>query len=154
MLDRKTHYTTENSDQTEQIGHAVADALLSAGNKSAFVALFGDMGAGKTAFARGFTARLSPAAAVRSPTYTIVNEYRGGILPVFHFDMYRVTDEEDLFSTGFWDYLAMDGYCICEWSENISYALPASYIKVVISKMPDCENHRIITTEPVSQSIS
>lgn len=149
MLNKKTHHTTKNVEQTEQIGYALADSLLSDGRKRTFVALFGDMGVGKTAFSRGFTARISPAAAVRSPTYTIVNEYHGGIFPVFHFDMYRITDEDDLYSTGYWEYLAKDGYCLCEWSENIPYALPEAYIKVVISKSPDNTENRIITIEPV-----
>lgn len=145
MFDKETEFKTDNAEQTERIGYMLADFLISSGEKKAFVAMYGGMGAGKTAFARGFVSRISPVAAVRSPTYTIVNEYRGGVVPVFHFDMYRIQDEDDLYSTGFWEYLDQDGFCLCEWSENIPYALPERYIKVEISRGSGSSDERKIT---------
>ena len=121
------------TEETEQIGRALAEELLQSGKKSAFIALYGDLGVGKTAFTRGFVSAICPAARVKSPTYTVVNEYRGGILPVFHFDMYRIDGEDDLYSTGFYDYLD-SGYLLSEWSENIPFALPKERIAVTIEK--------------------
>lgn len=121
------------TEETEQIGRALAEELLQSGKKSAFIALYGDLGVGKTAFTRGFVSAICPTARVKSPTYTVVNEYRGGILPVFHFDMYRIDGEDDLYSTGFYDYLD-SGYLLSEWSENIPFALPKEHIAVTIEK--------------------
>lgn len=148
MIQEKMQFVTESAEETEKVGFSLADSLLSAGARRAFVALFGELGAGKTAFCRGFAARVAPAAAVRSPTYTIVNEYRGGAVPVFHFDMYRIADEDELYATGYWDFLAQEGFCLCEWSENIPYALPDCSIKVMIAKIPDDAGKRLITVEP------
>ncbi len=128
------------TEETEQIGRALAEELLAAGKKSAFIALYGDLGVGKTAFTRGFVSVICPAR-VKSPTYTVVNEYRGGVIPVFHFDMYRIDGEDDLYSTGFYDYLE-SGYLLAEWSENIPFALPPSRIAVTIEKT-DVEARRI-----------
>ena len=132
---------SKGTEETEGIGRALAEELLQAGKKSAFVALYGDLGVGKTAFTRGFVSAICPAARVKSPTYTVVNEYRGGILPVFHFDMYRIDGEDDLYSTGFYDYLEC-GYLLSEWSENIPFALPRERIAVTIEKT-DVEERRI-----------
>ena len=121
------------TEETEQIGRALAEELLQSGKKSAFIALYGDLGVGKTAFTRGFVSAICPTARVKSPTYTVVHEYRGGILPVFHFDMYRIDGEDDLYSTGFYDYLD-SGYLLSEWSENIPFALPKEHIAVTIEK--------------------
>ena len=104
------------------------------------------MGVGKTAFTRGFASALS-LCGVRSPTYTIVNEYRNGRLPVFHFDMYRIEDEDDLTSIGFYDYLEKDGYCICEWSENIISEIPSDAISVTIKKTQKADEEREIIIE-------
>ena len=98
-----------------------------------FIALYGDLGVGKTAFVRGFT-RVFSAARVKSPTFALVNEYRGEKLSVFHFDMYRITDEDELYSIGFYDYHDRDGICLVEWSENIPFALPDAYLRVEITK--------------------
>ena len=119
--------------ETEAVGEALAARILS-GELPPFVALYGDLGVGKTAFVRGFVRLISPAATVRSPTFALVNEYRKGSLPVFHFDMYRIEDEDDLYSIGFEDYLEKEGICLVEWSENIPYALPAHYLRVEIVK--------------------
>ncbi|MBQ2719455.1 MAG: tRNA (adenosine(37)-N6)-threonylcarbamoyltransferase complex ATPase subunit type 1 TsaE, partial [Clostridia bacterium] len=82
-------YTTRSAEETEALGREIGRRLLASGRRHLFLALFGEMGVGKTAFCRGIAAAVAPGAAVRSPTYTVVNEYRGGALPVFHFDMYR-----------------------------------------------------------------
>ena len=113
-----------------------------------FVALYGDLGVGKTAFVRGFASVICPGAAVRSPTFSLVYEHRGKPFDLFHFDMYRIEDEDDLYSIGFDDYLERNGVCLVEWSENIPYALPPHHIAVTIEKddltTPD---HRVITIE-------
>ena len=132
MLGKKI-LSSATTEETEQIGRALAEELLQSGKKSAFIALYGDLGVGKTAFTRGFVSAICPAARGKSPTYTVANEYRGGILPVFHFDMYRIDGEDDLYSTGFYDYLD-SGYLLSEWSENIPFALPKERIAVTIEK--------------------
>lgn len=100
-----------------------------------FVALYGDLGVGKTAFTRGFASIISPDSLVRSPTFTLVNEYRNKTTKksLFHFDMYRIDSEDDLYSMGFDDYPDR-GICIAEWCEKIPYALPLHYLRVTITK--------------------
>ena len=127
------HYTSSPAE-TESVGMALAKNILADEARPDFVALYGDLGVGKTAFVRGFTSVLSPAAHVKSPTFALVNEYRGQELSVFHFDMYRITDEDELFSIGFYDYLDRRGVCLVEWSENIPFALPERYLRVEIVK--------------------
>lgn len=135
MTDSLFSLVTESPEETEAVGAELAKKLISEENDlPTFIALYGDLGSGKTAFVRGFTSVIAPKIAVRSPTFTIVNEYRGGKLPVFHFDMYRISDEDDLYSIGFYDYLSA-GICLCEWSENIEFALPEDYIRLEISRV-------------------
>ena len=112
-------YISVSPEQTEEIGARVAREILEKkqGEKS-LVCLFGGLGAGKTVFVRGFAAVLSPGSRVKSPTYTLVNEYRKGPVPLFHFDLYRAESEADLQSLGAEDYLRA-GHCIVEWSENL-----------------------------------
>ena len=141
--------TTEYSnsaENTEKYGMILAKTMLSDISLPHFIALYGDLGAGKTAFVRGFVSVIAPNAKVKSPTFALVREYLGKNLNVFHFDMYRITDEDDLYSTGFYDYFNRKGIIITEWSENIPYALPDKYIKVTIDKTEN-ENERIITTK-------
>ncbi len=133
--------TTFCADETELVGAEIAKYVLENGEK--FVALYGDLGAGKTAFTRGFASVIVPDADVCSPTYTIVNEY-DGTPSLFHFDMYRIEDEDALESIGFYDYFGR-GIIITEWSENIPFALPERYVRVTIEKMGDDE--RKITAE-------
>lgn len=140
-------YTTASAAATEAVGRALALRLRAAGKAAAFVALFGDLGVGKTAFVRGFVSALVPDARVKSPTYTIVNEYRGGDVPVFHFDVYRIEGEDDLYSTGYYDYLDT-GYLLCEWSEKIPFALPDDRITVEIEKTDSADGRRITVTLP------
>ncbi len=139
-------FLTKSTEETESLGRRLSNFLLEKGKRSAFVALYGEMGVGKTAFTRGFASSLS-LCGVRSPTYTIVNEYRNGKIPVFHFDMYRIEDEDDLTSIGFYDYLAKDGYCICEWSENIISEIPSDAISVTIKKTSKSDEEREIIIE-------
>ena len=144
-------YTTASAAATEAVGRALALRLRAAGKAAAFVALFGDLGVGKTAFVRGFVSALVPDARVKSPTYTIVNEYRGGDVPVFHFDVYRIEGEDDLYSTGYYDYLDA-GYLLCEWSEKIPFALPGDRITVRIEKTDGADGRRITLTLPEGAS--
>ena len=125
--------TTLSPTETEEIGKNLAEMILGDASLPRFVALYGDLGVGKTAFVRGFTSAVAPNASVKSPTFTLVNEYKGGKIPVFHFDMYRIQDEDSLYSIGFYDYLDR-GICMTEWTENIEFALPEEFIKVTIIK--------------------
>lgn len=129
---------TLSSTETEDVGKKLAEMILNDSSLPRFVALYGDLGVGKTAFVRGFTSAVAPSASVKSPTFTLVNEYKGGKIPVFHFDMYRIEDEDSLYSIGFYDYLDR-GVCLTEWTENIEFALPEEFVKVTITKN-DMEN--------------
>ena len=140
-------YTTASAAATEAVGRGLALRLRAAGKAAAFVALFGALGVGKTAFVRGFVSALVPDARVKSPTYTIVNEYRGGDVPVFHFDVYRIEGEDALYSTAYYDYLDT-GYLLCEWSEKIPFALPDDRITVEIEKTDSADGRRITVTLP------
>ena len=125
---------TCSPEQTEELGKELASAMLADSFLPRFVALYGDLGVGKTAFVRGFTSAIAPTARVKSPTFALVNEYKGEKCSVFHFDMYRIEDEDDLYSIGFYDYFERNGICLTEWSENIEYALPEAYIRANIRK--------------------
>ena len=133
---------TNSPEQTESCGKELAKSLDQRGIKRAFIALRGEMGVGKTAFTRGFASYFG-IECVKSPTYTIVNEYRGKSR-IFHFDMYRITDGDDLYSTGYDEYIESDGYSIVEWSENIDDFIPEGAIFVSISRSGDNENGRTI----------
>ena len=129
-------YTT-SPEQTESVGAELARRLEERGIKRAFIAMRGEMGVGKTAFTRGFASHFG-IRSVKSPTYTIVNEYRGRSR-IYHFDMYRIESEDDLYSTGYEDYVRGDGYVIAEWSENVEELLPEDAIFVTISRTDeDC----------------
>ena len=112
-------YITNSPSETEAIGAALGK-ILPAGT---VIAYRGDLGAGKTAFTRGLARGLGYTDMVTSPTYTIVNEYLGGRLPLFHFDMYRLRSSDDLWDIGWEDYLDRKGICAVEWSENVADAL-------------------------------
>lgn len=124
---------TNSANETEAVGASLANLMASDATLPPFVALFGDLGVGKTAFVRGFASVFCEKIAVRSPTFALVNEYRGK-KTLFHFDMYRIESEDDLYSIGFDDYLARDGIALVEWSENIEFALPPHRIEVKIEK--------------------
>ena len=109
------------------------------------IAYFGDLGAGKTALTRGIAQGLGVTDLVTSPTYTIVNEYLTGCIPLFHFDMYRLGSSDELFDIGWDDYLARGGVCAVEWSERVSDALPEDTIFVDIARTDEHEDWRTIT---------
>ena len=123
-------YTTASPAQTEAIGAALGK-ILPAGT---VIAYRGDLGAGKTAFTRGLARGLGCTDLVTSPTYTIVNEYLGGRLPLFHFDMYRLRSSDDLFDIGWDDYLDRGGVCAVEWSENVDDAMEGA-VYITIEKL-------------------
>ena len=133
-------FITYSPEETEAIGEKLAQQL----NPGTILAYRGDLGAGKTAFTRGLARGLGFREQVTSPTYTIVNEYLGGRLPLFHFDMYRLHSSDDLFDIGWDDYLERGGICAVEWSENVEDALEDP-ITVTIEKLG--ESSRRITIE-------
>ena len=133
-------YTTNSPTQTEAIGAALGKII----EPGTVIAYRGDLGAGKTAFTRGLAKGLGCTEIVTSPTYTIVNEYLGGRIPLFHFDMYRLGSSDDLFDIGWEDYLDRDGVCAVEWSENVDDAMEEA-IYITIEKLG--EDSRRITIE-------
>ena len=134
---------THSTAETETLGVRLAK-IIQCREEPVFVAMYGDLGAGKTVFVRGLTSVLSPGSRVKSPTYTIVNEYRKGNRPLFHFDLYRIGDTSELDGFGFEEYVA-NGDCIAEWSEHIGDYLPEGAVTVKIEKMGD-EERRITVT--------
>ena len=124
---------TRSPEETEAFGHRVGELIAASGTRP-FVAMYGDLGAGKTVFVRGLASALSPGSRVKSPTYTLVNEYRRGPVPFFHFDLYRLGSEEELGGFGFEDYLG-EGICAAEWSERLGSALPPDAVTVRIEKL-------------------
>lgn len=125
-------FLTNSPEETEALGERLAKVL----RPGTVLAYRGDLGAGKTAFTRGLARGLGYKEAVTSPTYTIVNEYLGGRLPLFHFDMYRLHSDDDLWDIGWEDYLDRNGVCAVEWSENVPEAM-ADALTVNIEKLGD-----------------
>ena len=138
-------FVTHSREETEALGARLASALP----EGRVVAFTGDLGAGKTAFTRGLARGLGCMGRVTSPTFTIVNEYEGTGLPLFHFDMYRLEGPEDLFGIGWEDYLDRGGVCAVEWSERVEEALPEDAVTVTIARCSEDENWRVITLEGV-----
>lgn len=139
-METKKEYKSFCESDTESLGAEFAKELKSGD----FIAFFGDLGSGKTAFVRGVASILCPSSHVSSPTYAIVNEYRGKV-PIFHFDLYRILDDDSLYSTGFYDYFDRGGIIFTEWSENIPFALPKERYDITFQKVGD--GQRIITIE-------
>ena len=137
-------FLTHSREETEARGARLARAL--AGGR--VVAFTGDLGAGKTAFVSGMARELGVEERVTSPTFTIVNEYEGGRLPLFHFDMYRLDSADELFHIGWEDYLARGGVCAVEWSENVAGAIEPDAVRVSIVR-GDGDDDRRITIEGV-----
>ena len=127
-------YRTQCEEETEKAAREFAPRLK-AGD---FLAFYGDLGSGKTAFIRGLAEVFCKGARVSSPTYAIVNEYRGNP-PIFHFDLYRVPDEDSLYATGFYDYFDRGGLMACEWCENIPQALPSERYEIRFEKVGESE---------------
>lgn len=124
---------TNSVEETENAGAALAAKLPD----GAVVALYGGLGVGKTAFVRGLARGMGIADGVSSPTFTIVNEYAGAGRELFHFDMYRLQSGDELFDIGWEDYLARDGVCAVEWSENVEEALDGGEVIVSIEPLSD-----------------
>ena len=135
-------HVTNSPEETEALGEMLAGRL----EPGTVIAFTGDLGAGKTAFVRGLARGLGIAERVTSPTFTIVNEYEGGRLPLFHFDMYRLGSADELFDIGWEDYLARGGVCAVEWSENIADALEEGCLRVDIRR-GERDDQRRITIE-------
>ena len=125
---------THSEAETEALGERLAKCI----HAGAVVALYGDLGAGKTAFVRGMARGLDITEQVSSPTFTIVNEYPGDPA-LFHFDMYRLKNAEELYGIGWEDYLDRNGVCVTEWSERIEEALPEDAVRVRIQRRSDTE---------------
>ena len=131
-------YISSSPEKTEEFAFYLAETLTG----GEVIAFSGDLGAGKTCFTRGLARGLGYSGSVTSPTFALVNEYIGGKYPLYHFDMYRISSWDDLYSTGFFDYLD-NGIIAAEWSENIAAVLPENTIFVNIEKID--ENTRKIT---------
>ena len=137
---------SHSPEDTEDIGARLAEQL----EPGAVVAFTGDLGAGKTAFTRGLARGLGIPDRITSPTFTIVNEYEGGRLPLFHFDMYRLGSADELFDIGWEDYLRRGGVCAVGWSENIADALEEDAVRVDIRRGAS-DQERVITIAGVSK---
>ena len=140
----KKEFHTKNVEETEKIGAELARGIDPA--TPVFIAMYGDLGVGKTAFVRGVASVLAPTARVKSPTYTIVNKYEGSVLPLYHMDVYRISDEDELYSIGFDDYVR-EAICVVEWSENIPDSVPCDALRVTIEKEGENFEMRKITVE-------
>ncbi len=134
---------TNSPEQTEAVGQKLAQVL----SPGTVIAYRGDLGAGKTAFTRGLARGLGVTEIVTSPTYTIVNEYLGGRMPLFHFDMYRLGSSEELFDIGWEDYLDRNGVCAVEWSENVMDALDDPMM-ITISRLGETQRKIVIEGGP------
>ena len=131
----KREVITQSYEETQSVAAAFAEELK-AGDTVAF---FGDLGAGKTAFAGGVARGLGIMGPVASPTFTLVQEYRGGRLPLYHFDVYRLGGPDGLEDIGFYEYIDGDGVCLIEWSELIESELPQDCYRVTITRISDTE---------------
>ncbi len=136
-------FITNSAEESERLGERIASKLKG----TEVIALFGGLGMGKTAITRGLARGLGADDVVSSPTFALVNEYSGRV-PVYHFDMYRVASWDDLYSTGFFDYLDT-GVLVIEWSENIEGALPENALRITISRGEN-DNQRIFDIEGVT----
>lgn len=126
-------FISKSPSDTENIGKSLGEKITS----GTVIAFRGGLGMGKTCFTRGLAKGLSSTDTVTSPTFALINEYLSGRLPLYHFDMYRISSWEDLYSTGFFDYIAQGGVLACEWSENIENALPEDTIFVEFKRIDD-----------------
>lgn len=134
-------FISDSPQKTQKIASSLAETL----NGGEVIAFYGDLGMGKTCFVTGLAEGLGFSGEVSSPTFAIINEYLGGRLNLYHFDMYRVTGWDDLYSTGYFEYMESGGVLAVEWSENIESALPDNTIRVTIKRMD--ENTRKITID-------
>ncbi len=143
-------YNVDSTEQTETVGRELAERLERS-SRCTFIAMRGEMGVGKTAFTRGFASYFG-IKGVKSPTYTVVNEYHG-TKNIYHFDFYRLADADDLYSIGYDDIIERRGYFIAEWSERIPEYIPEMSVTVTISRVcsdmdySGGEQKRIITID-------
>ena len=135
-------YITLGAEQTEALGRRLGEILT----PGTVIAYTGDLGAGKTAFTRGLARGLDIPERITSPTFTIVNEYEGGRLPLFHFDMYRLGSSDELFDIGWEDYLVRGGVCAVEWSENVDDVLDDNTVRIDIRRGDRDDERRITVT--------
>lgn len=142
-------YISNSYEETSKIAEQFANSL----NGGEVVAMYGDLGAGKTAFVQGVARALGIKSHVTSPTFTIVNEYEGR-LKLYHFDVYRISDSEEMYEIGYDEYIESEGVCIIEWAELIEDILPDEYIKITILKDESVsDDYRTITVEKINKSI-
>ncbi len=137
-------YISKSPKDTEELAYKLAQVIP----YGKVIAMFGDLGAGKTAFTRGFAKGMGIDSDVSSPTFALVNEYRSDKKTLYHFDMYRISGWDDLYSTGYFDYIDEGASLIIEWSENIEAVLPDDCVRVTINKTEDI-NERIIEVSGV-----
>lgn len=143
-----TEFVTNSYEETVEKAAQFAKTV----KKGAVIGFIGGLGMGKTAFTTGFVKGLGVDAPVSSPTFAICNEYIGDNLRVYHFDMYRVEGWDDLYSTGYFDYVDTDAYILAEWSENIFGALPDDAIIISIEKIGDnSRKFKILTKQEVNE---
>ncbi len=128
--------------ETYSAGQKIAHDLTGSGHNKFYIALYGDVGCGKTVIAKGLVSVFAPKSRVKSPSYTIVNEYLSGETPVYHFDFYRISSEDELIDIGFEDYIE-NGICISEWTEKLETLLPDDAVKIRISKTEDTNRRKI-----------
>jgi len=129
---------------------AIAKEMAKEAKAGSIYTLTGDLGAGKTVFAKGFAKGLSVNSPVTSPTFTLVNEYNEGRLPLFHYDAYRIGEAEELYDTGFEDYLEKGGVILIEWAERVEALLPRPYFSILIEKdLSRGEDFRSITLKEI-----
>ena len=133
-------FISKSPQDTEKIGKMLGEKI----EDGVVIAFRGGLGMGKTCFTRGLAIGLGSTDTVTSPTFALINEYLSGRLPLYHFDMYRISGWEDLYSTGFFDYIAEGGVLACEWSENIENALPQNTIFVEFTRIDDLTREIII----------
>lgn len=134
-------FLSNSPEETEKIAEELGNRII----EGCVIAYRGGLGMGKTCFTRGLARGLGSTDTVTSPTFALINEYPSGRIPLYHFDMYRVSGWEDLYSTGFFDYIDEGGVIAAEWSENIESALPDNTIYVTINKVNDNTREIIIT---------
>ena len=133
-------FYSESDSQTKEIAEGFAKTLL----PGTVVCLFGEMGVGKTVFTNGLCRAMGVKEYVSSPTFTVVNEYDGDGFPIYHFDMYRIEDEDELLEIGFEEYLNSGGICIIEWPENVKRSLPKKRIDIEILRGENFSERTII----------
>lgn len=138
-------FLSESEFDTKEFAKKLASHLV----KGSFLAVYGDLGAGKTAFVQGLADGLHVKEHIVSPTYTILRAYESGALPLYHFDIYRITDEDELYETGFGEYAVGDGVCVCEWADLMPEALPVPRLDIRIVRVGETE--RKITVQEVTQ---